>query len=131
MTAAGPWTVASQIPGGSADVKRMIVGRVAQRDFVMANGFRDAVQRVVQFHRLRVPPVYDIPETRCRHPAPYRWRYSAHATDERLQRRPNLFVTDIDGHSDPAHEVEVGAERVATCRSAHMFPSCPRPRTFP
>src|SRR6202035_2343594 len=82
MTAAGPWTVASQVPGGCADVKRMIVGRVAQRDFVMTNGFRDVLQRVMQFHRLRVPPVHHIPETRRRQSTPYRWRYCAHATDE-------------------------------------------------
>src|SRR3984957_12210860 len=105
MTAASPSAVASQVPGGSADVKRMIVGRVAQRDFVMANGFRDALQRVAQFHRLRVPAVHHILETRCRHPAPYRWRYTAHATDERLQRRSNLLITGVDGSGDRAHEV--------------------------
>ena len=42
----------------------MGVGRLTQGGFVVANGLRDAVQGMVEFHRLRVPPMHDVFESR-------------------------------------------------------------------
>jgi hypothetical protein len=121
--------MASQIPASGADVVRMVVGRLTQCGFVIAYGLRDAVEGIVEFHRLRIPPMHHVPETRRRGTTPYRRRHTAHTTDECLQRRSDLFISSVDRRSYRAHQIKIGAERVATCGYAHLFPFAHRPRT--
>src|SRR5436305_1849745 len=107
----------------------MTVGGVPQRDFVVADGFGDALECLMQLHRLCVPPMHDVLEPGRRRAAPYRLRDTTHAADERLQRSTNLLIAGIDGRGDRAHEIEIGAECIAARRCAHwfLFPPIPRP----
>jgi hypothetical protein len=99
---------------------RMAVGGIPQRDLIATNGFRNAVKRLVQPHRLRVPAKYYVLESRRRRATPYGLRHTAHAADERLQSRTNLLIPAIDGRRHRAHEIEIGAECIAN-RCAHWF----------
>ena len=103
----------------------MAFGGLAQRLLVVADGLGDALQRGMQLHRLRIPPVDDVPEAGRRHASPHRRRHAGHPADERLQHRADLLVAGVDLACDGGHEIEVGVERSACgCRHRGSFRVC-------